>query len=297
MQLKYLEESQQTGIYDEATVQAVMQFQTDMNANYGMALKVTGLCDVDTLTALEQRATETVNPSPSGNPEFPGGFPGGFPSGGGGRPSFGGGAGGMAGSLPEEDMNAETGGVTPGEALTSSHASGTKDTTAYGAAVIDLEDETQSISLDGESLNIMLRTAQTDQVNLIQTDYTVAISEDGSVLYLDGGSAQVLEWSLDGLALRALNRGGVDVLCLSGGGSMISLPTSSLLSGNAYDALRTAGHTDNTFEYTISLSGGNAEFAVTANGERYAASQQEGAEMQLSGVYITTIDDSAEATE
>ena len=58
----------------------------------------------------------------------------------------------------QPNMEEETGGITPGEPLTDSQASGTKDTTLYGAVTLETDAErTPRLTLEGQTLNVSLR--------------------------------------------------------------------------------------------------------------------------------------------
>lgn len=279
--LNYLTEAQITGLYDEATLQAVTQFQTDMNAQ-GASLTVTGLCDAQTLQLLEQQAV--LAPSPSANPDFPGGWPGGFPSG---RPS-GGGFGGTTGMQP--NMEEETGGITPGEPLTDSHASGTKDTTLYGAVTLETDGESMPrLTLDGQKLNVSLRVQIDEAETLKNAGFTATISGDTIELI---GSGQVLEWTLDGQALRTLNKSGANTLLLGDGENAVSVPTAGFLSGEIYTSLRSKGYTDNTLTYVITLCDGAAQITVIAGHESYAVSSDCDSELYQTGVTMAVTGES-----
>lgn len=247
--LEYLPEEYITGIYDEATILAVAAFQEDYE------LPVTGICDdvtyalLKTLAkVLEPTATPTPTISPSTSPSrSPSASPSVSPSASAKASTKSSGS--SSGSSAAENVSEETkewlNGVTPGEALTSSHVSGNKNTTAYG-----------SVDLDG---NTMLPGFAIENGTYVH-------SVDGAVLQLTGtGSAPV--WHFDGEALHALSRSGVQWVTLNAGNGIVTLNTANSFTGVVYDMLRTAGYTDNTFTYTV--SGG--EITVIINGQRYRA--------------------------
>lgn len=271
--LEYLREGQKTGVYDEATRSAVARFQADSG------LPADGACDDATYALLSQRAAEAESGgipdggSEGGSPEGPGEDPEGFPSGGGfpggghrGGRSFRGGTGSLGrasgaegdGAPADDPLN----GITPGEALTSAHRSGDRDSTRYGA-LSSVEDA------DLSELNIHLRTGETE-ASLAPADIA-GIDLEAGRLRLDGGGDSAQEWTLDGLALRTLARSGVDTLELCGGAQTVSLRTSDALSGPVYAALRARGQTDNTFAYTVTLAGGETRIEVAVGGNRYDA--------------------------
>ena len=280
--LNYLSASQQTGIYDDATRAAVARFQSDNgltatgacdSATYALLQqKATGGSDAqgqsDAETAETPADTDTAEPTqpsestetpeapetpteepaqeaPDDGKNMPGGK-GGFGGRGGfsGRRGGTGGSGGTDGEMGDMEEDDALGGVTPGEALTSSHASGDRDTTPYGATHV--ED-----GLDG--LDILCDGGR---------DYDCALT--GDALTLTGGD----RWTFTGADLRTLNRSGVRRLTLSGSADC-RLDTAPAFTGPVYDGLRAAGITANTFEYTVTLEGGAADIAVHAGGGSY----------------------------
>lgn len=165
-----------------------------------------------------------------------------------------------AGPTPTPDPRLR--GVTPGKALGSGHARGDGSTAAYGAA--DLTD-------GAAGLNISLEAGANAQA-LREAEFTAALS-DGT-LTLSGGEGAVQRWTFDGALLRALWRGGIGRLAFTGVVEPLALNTGGLFAGREYDALRAAGHTDNTFLYTVTLSSdGAADIAVEAGGALYTAAQ------------------------
>ena len=276
--LGYLGEGEKTGVYDDATRAAVSAFQADMNAA-GVSLSVTGLCDTQTLSMLASRAAEEsqgFGPDTSHEGEKPGDGKkpgkGGFPSGA--KPgkrmgSFPQSAAGMAGAMSAGGQQADDGatnGVTPGKALTSSHAKGDRDDTPYGALAED--------TIDTDELGIALRTGA-DAEHLTESECTVECS--GDVLYLDAGDSAIAQWSFDGGALRTLSRSGIARLMLSGGGRTLALDTEGLLCGERYQALRAKGWTDNTFAFTVTLTDAAEELIASVDGADYLlAAAEEG---------------------
>lgn len=248
IKLEYLPPDGRTGIYDEATARAVAAFQEDHE------LPVTGICDDETydlLKALAEGADPTAEPTtvPEVTAEptlLPSASPSAKPSGSrSGSSGSSGGSGSSGASVAAENRQEWLNGVTPGEALTSSHVSGSKDTAAYGSADLSALPETLGITFDSGDCESLLT------YNALRLT----------------ASAETAVWRFDGSTLRALARSGVRYLSLASGNDSVRIGTSGGFSGRIYAALRAAGHTDNTFVYTI--SGG--EIAVDIGGRSYIA--------------------------
>lgn len=227
--LKYLPEGYLTGEYDDATAEAVALFQKDNN------LSITGECDDDTYALLKRlaEATSETDPTPTPTPEVtpepspsPSTSPG-FKKSGGSSYKSSSGSGSSGGATASATKQPWLNGVTPGTALTSSHVKGSKDTTAYGTVDVKRDD-----------LGIVLSDG----------DYTRSL--DGDTLTLTGETSAD-GWRFDGAALRTLSKSGVERLTLVAGGETVTLQTAETLSGDVYDALRSAGCTDNTFSYFV----------------------------------------------
>lgn len=178
-----------------------------------------------------------------------GGHGGAFP--GGGR------TGGSAGQLPQEEQGFH---VTPGEALSSSHASGTKDTTAYACSEIPASTEAMTA--------LLLDSTQTE----IALDGGAAfyVSEENAVLQLIPESDGAC-WQLNALALKTLAESGVERVVFHLGERSWELSTRMEFGGSAYAALRAAGYVSKDMELRIDEQGLRVEIAgaiygIDANG-------------------------------
>ena len=255
--LKYLSAEDVTGELDAATIAAILKLQADNE------LDETGLLDAVTLALIEKLAESEEESSESS----------------GGKSSESSDAGVSSSSSKSSSGSATASavsdprlhGVTPGTALTSSHSKGAKDASRYGS--VDLSNGVKA-------LNVTLMTGDSDGA---LTDGAYRAQVDTRVLTLSGGDAAVQRWEFDGAALRALNRSGVDRLTLSSGSRHASLPTGGTLSGAVYEGLRARGFTDNTFVYSVTLSGESVAIAVDAQGRRYAAEEGPDGSWILSG--------------
>lgn len=246
--------AQPSGIYDEATKNAVMLFQARVS------LEVTGIADDATQQLLYSPNAPAYDPNATPMPSVTpgGGFPGGFP--GGSFPSLGGMMGGMLGA---GDMAAEPVGVVPGVALTSSHSSGERDMTLYGAipeaALTELDGQatTQSLNLGDVELDIELLDESGAALEFSATcaDGTLTLS-----------SQQSGTWRVNGYALRTLELSGITMLRLDAASASAELPTGEPLIGEVYARLRTQGLVSHDFVYVIS-----SQLTVEVAGESYSA--------------------------
>ena len=171
-----------------------------------------------------------------------GGFPGGRGFSGGGR-----GAG-------NADDAAQGFHVTPGTALTSSHASGTKTLTAFGAAEIPIEGEPTSA------------IAQADFGDALYLDggenSFFALADSGSLTLTPVSAGECWQFSL--LMLEALQKSGVTELRLNfDDGGMVALDTGLELSGALWGQLRAAGYVGKDCVLTVSFSGMRAQIDGT----------------------------------
>lgn len=179
--------------------------------------------------------------------DFPGG--GGFPSRGGvsagGMPSAG-------GEAPEnEGLH-----ITPGEALTDSHASGTGDMRLYGTVAREPSDEAATaLVLGGEALPVQLDGGE--------GAFTAAMDEQTLVLTPQAGGTY---WSLDGRTLKTLMDSGVESIVFELNGARVELDTATELSGEIYGALRARGFVSKDFLWTLSADG----IQIQADGETYS---------------------------
>ena len=165
----------------------------------------------------------------------PGGGSGGFGGGG-----FGGSRGGSGGSSPE-GMEAQGFRVTPGEALTGSHASGTGDMRIYGTVALETSnDEMTLLTLGEATLNLTLDSGAAFTATL-----------DASTLRLKP-VANGARWEINLSALQTLNRSGIETLRLATEGGEIELSTALELGGSVYGMLRAQGLVAKDFTLEIS---------------------------------------------
>ena len=174
-----------------------------------------------------------------------GGFPGGFS--GGGLPSGGGGMGDMA----EQEQGFH---VTPGTALTDTHAGGNKTLTAFAAA--DIADTGEAVSAitqydSGETLTL-------------DDGATFTVQTEGTTLTLQP-EAEGEGWRMSLLMLEGLERSGIDTLCLNfADGSSTTIDTALELSGTIWGQLRSAGYVGKDCVLTVCADGITAEIDGTA---------------------------------
>lgn len=184
-----------------------------------------------------------------------GGFPdGSFP---GGRGFPGGGRG--AGDADEAEQGFH---VTPGTALTSSHASGVKTLAAFGAV---------QVSSGDEAVSAIEQVDSGEKLLLDNGESTFYVSVDGDNLTLrPEGSGECWQFSL--LMLEALRRGGVAELCLGFvDGDTIALDTGFEMGGTLWGRLRSAGYVGKDCLLLVSASGMRAringiDYLVDADG-------------------------------
>ena len=192
--------------------------------------------------------------APSGQPG------GGRPSGGfgGGRPS----GGSASGDAPEAEQGFR---VTPGEALTTSHASGTKDMRIYGTVALEpVEAPVAQLTLGDAELSVRLDGGE--------STFTAALEGETLVLTPETGGTV---WTVNARALEILNRSGAAALTLRLDGEAILLPTDFKFQGAAYAALRSRGYVSGDFNLCIDRDGLRVEvdgqsFLINDNGELIA---------------------------
>lgn len=179
----------------------------------------------------------------------PGGGSGGFGGGG-----FGGSRGGSSGGSAPEGAAEQGFRVTPGQALTSSHASGTGDMRIYGTVALETSDAEMTLLTLGESeLRVTLDGGAAFTATL-----------DGSILYLNPIAAGA-RWEINLSALQTLKRSGIETLTLAIDGAEIELPTALELGGSVYGMLRAQGLVAKDFTLEISAEGQR----VSVNGAQY----------------------------
>ena len=186
----------------------------------------------------------------------PGGGSGGFGGGG-----FGGSRGGSGGGSAPEGAAEQGFRVTPGQALTSSHASGTGDMRIYGTVALETSDAEMTLLTLGESeLRVTLDGGAAFTATL-----------DGSILYLNPIAAGA-RWEINLSALQTLKRSGIETLTLATDGAEIELPTALELGGSVYGMLRAQGLVAKDFTLEISAEAqtvrvNGAQYLLTDGGE------------------------------
>ena len=179
----------------------------------------------------------------------PGGGSGGFGGGG-----FGGSRGGSSGGSAPEGAAEQGFRVTPGQALTSSHASGDGDMQLYGTVALEASDEEMTCLTLGESeLNLTLDGGAAFTASL-----------DGSTLHLNP-VAEGARWEISLSALQTLNRSGIETLTLATEDGEIELPTELELCGSVYGMLRAQGLVAKDFTLEVSAD----EQRVSVDGAQY----------------------------
>ena len=181
------------------------------------------------------------------------------PSGGsgGGRPSGGGSDG-----APEAEQGFR---VTPGEALTSSHASGTKDMQLYGTVALEpAEAPVTQLTLGGTVLSVTLDGGA--------SAFTATLEGDALALTPESEGAC---WTVNARALETLNRSGAAMLTLVLGGETTLLSTNLAFRGATYAALRARGFVSGDFNLQIDRDGLRVEiddqiYLINESGELIA---------------------------
>lgn len=131
--------------------------------------------------------------------------------------------------------------VTPGEALTSSHAAGTKNMQAYGTLKIELPDEAMTIlTLDGTELAVLLDEGQ--------SSFSAAAEENTLILIPE---AEGEAWSISAFALKILNRSGIETVRLMFSEGTVELTTDLQLQGAEFAKLSAAGYVSKDYLLTV----------------------------------------------
>ena len=186
----------------------------------------------------------------------PGGGSGGFGGGG-----FGGSRGGSGGGSVPESAVEQGFRVTPGQALTSNHASGTGDMRIYGTVALETSDAEMTLLTLGETeLNLTLDGGAAFTASL-----------DASTLLLQPVAAGA-RWEINLSALQTLKRSGIETLTLAIDGAEIELPTALELGGSVYGMLRAQGLVAKDFTLEISAEAqtvrvNGAQYLLTDGGE------------------------------
>lgn len=207
-------------------------------------LTVTALLGENAVSSAQVAIDLTQSSQPEGGmPQGSGGHGGGKSGGSGGKSQ-----GGSDGAEQEQGFH-----VTPGTALTASHASGTKEMRLYGAVELTAPEEAMtSLTLGGEALDITLEDG---------APFTAVVDGDTLILTAEVGEA----WQLNGLALKRLAGSGIETIILNTGEWQAELAAGEALRGDIYARLRAGGVTSSSFDYVVSGEG----VLVTVNGETY----------------------------
>ena len=118
--------------------------------------------------------------------------------------------------------------ITPGQALTTSHARGTKELSIYG---------TVALSVDSEPMDELVMGGETLDIAFDSDSFTAVLEED--VLELTAEAEG--EWQLSMSALETLAKSGISALLLSSGSETIEIQTDLTLSGSSYARERAKG--------------------------------------------------------
>ena len=186
----------------------------------------------------------------------PGGGSGGFGGGG-----FGGSRGGSGGGSAPEGAAEQGFRVTPGQALTSSHASGTGDMRIYGTVSLETSDAEMTLLTLGESeLRVTLDGGAA---------FTASLDESTLLLQPVAAGAR---WEINLSALQTLKRSGIETLTLAIEDAEIELPTALELGGSVYGMLRAQGLVAKDFTLEISVEArtvyvAGAQYLLTDGGE------------------------------
>ena len=144
--------------------------------------------------------------------------------------------------------------VTPGQALTSSHASGSRDMQLYGTVALEASDaEMTRLTLGETELNLTLDGGAA---------FTASLND--SMLYLQPVSSGE-RWELSLSALETLNRSGIETLSLVLEGDRIELSTALELCGGVYASLRSQGCVAKDFLLEVE----SQQLYIAVNGARY----------------------------
>ena len=155
----------------------------------------------------------------------------------------------------KEDLN-----ITPGEAITRQHATGSKDMTLYG---------TVSLTTDEGAMTKLRLGGETLEVTCAGEPITALISGDCLTLRASGG-----DWRLTQKALHILRDSGISTLrFMMPDGSIRELHTNLQLTGRRYGLLRARGLVSKDF--VLSPAPEADRWFVEADGERYDLVEKE----------------------
>lgn len=149
--------------------------------------------------------------------------------------------------------------ISPGDALTSYHAMGDRNLTAYWMGQLHEEETLSVLNLDGGSAVIEFEGAQSSFFVMGAEDKTYILSSDES------GT-----WKVGGFALKILRESGIDTLVIISNDTCIAIETEHAASGEAYSALKSAGVGERRMVYTYSIGeNGEVHFEFIADGEKF----------------------------
>lgn len=214
----------------------------------------------------EEENGEAENPAGEGEEEFPEGGEGEFPEGwegmpeggfpGGGRRPSGGGRGGFSGGGRGGSQNSSS--VTPGQALTEKHASGSGNMMRHGAVALTLQsEEMETLQIGGEELGI----------SCSGLPFTASVEEDVLVLRASAGNG----WSVAMDSLNTLRLSGIRQIRLIGPDTETTLDTDLELTGRLYGRERAQGFVSGNFTLLLRPEG----WAVLVDGREYRLSGTE----------------------
>ena len=145
--------------------------------------------------------------------------------------------------------------VTPGEALVSTHISGTRDMRIYGtvALTLDTDDAMTELVLGGTPLGIVLDGGDAAFTGIVEGGTLTLAAEAGEI------------WTLNGRALKTLSASGIARLVLCAGTGRVELDTAQALQGDVYARLRSEGFVSGDYNYQISDAG----IRITVAGSAY----------------------------
>lgn len=153
----------------------------------------------------------------------------------------------QGGAMPEEEQGFR---VTPGEALTSSHTSGSKDMQLYGTV--------ETNALEGSMSILVLDDVQLDIALDDQNSSFFAVCEEDTLILTPESEGNV--WSVNALALKTLSRSGIECIRLMFGEEAVELSTHWNLQGSEYAHLCAEGYVSK--DYTLTITGEQTLVAV-----------------------------------
>ena len=152
--------------------------------------------------------------------------------------------------------------VTPGKALTSTHSAGTKDMQLYGTVELRVDRwQSDRLSMGGEELDVTCGGAYFG-ATLRQGVLTLKSESDG--------------WAITQAALKTLNRSGVTDIVVTDGGSSLTLPTGTEMTGTVYAGLRAQGCASSDFVFGVT----DGAWTVQVDGRTYSLEDGVLAEME-----------------